>query len=211
MTLPSKLACVLVLLAVAGCVPVNSSDMEMARAEARSEFDRAAGRPPTIRTLHAMATLLAAKGDDEQARIVLMHILARDPQYSPAYNDLAALHQREGHEAEARAALTAGIQANPNDAVLHNNMGLCHLQAEEYDLALERFNHAVEIDPLNDKYQGNRALTVGLMGDDEEAMKIYSTFLPMSEARANVRLIAQIRERKATTEFGGTEPTDGVE
>lgn len=179
-----------------GCVGTSRTDREMARAEAQSAFDRASGRPPTLRTLHAMATLLAAKGDDEQARIVLMHILNQYPEFIPAYNDLAALSHRQGQSVEARVVLMAGLVMDPNDPILHNNMGVCHLQDGEYEQALERFTHATELDPASKKYRGNRALALGLLGRDEEALRVYQSFLPSEFAHRNMKRIAQIREQE---------------
>ena len=65
-------------------------------------FNSAADRPPTPRTLLAMAHLLAAQGKDKEAGFVLQRLIQEHPQTTAAYVALAEIHMRTGRIEHAR-------------------------------------------------------------------------------------------------------------
>ncbi len=70
-------------------------DIESQKAE-DIEWQAGADRPPTTRTLLAMARLLADQDRDAEAAFVLKRVLEENPRYLPAYVDLAEVQVRRG-------------------------------------------------------------------------------------------------------------------
>jgi Flp pilus assembly protein TadD len=194
--MPCLLALAVAAITLPGC-SAQPSIRYSADSSYDEEFDRAAGRPPTPRTLYALASILAGKGQDAQAEYVLRRLIESHPQFLPAYNDLAALCLRSDRFEEARTVLEAGLTRGPDDPVLINNLGMCHLLTRDYTAALEQFERAVERSPRNSRYLANRALAVGLMGDEARALELYRAFLTPTEAEHNLAIIARANDQAA--------------
>ena len=156
-------------------------------------FAAGAGRAPTARTLHQMAVVLAAQGKDAEAHHVLMRLIETYPSFPPAYSELAALHMRHNRPEEAKAALNSGLALKGDDPVLHNNLGMCYLAEKNYAQALGEFDKAAKANPSNARYEANRALTMGLMGDYDGCLSSYLKILPPGEAHFNLGVICESR------------------
>lgn len=149
-------------------------------------FGAAVGRPPTARTLYAMAKLLRSKGREDEAVYVLSDVIAKHPDFQPAYVTLAELHVRHRRPDAAMQVLELGVSRTPNDPVLLNNLGMCLLLKNRAAEALEMFDRAHKIDPVNARYVTNQATALGVMGRYEEALRTYQQVIPHGEALYNV-------------------------
>ena len=56
--------------------------------------------------------------------------------------------------------LTRACQSVKDDAPAQNNLGLSYFQNQQYDLALQRFKKAIELDPSKATYYNNKALAL---------------------------------------------------
>ena len=182
----TTLLAALLVIAAAGCETAARSD---------AAFDQGASRAPTVRTLHALAGVLAAKGQDAEAQLVLMRLIETNPTFLPAYSDLAELHLRHERLPEARAALMAGLEISPQDSALTNNLGMWHLLQRDYAAAASQFEKAASNSPHNRRYRANQALALGLHGEHERSAEIYRAILPSREAQHNLAIIAQARQQ----------------
>jgi len=159
---------------------------------------------PTIRTLHSTARICAARGQDSQAELAYSELIKRHPHYMPGYAELSELYLRNEMVETAEAVLDAGLEAKPDDAVLHNNLGMCHLFQREYDAALEQFTQAASLAPEDARSRANMAVTLAMMGRMDEAYANYQLVVPEDDARANMHLLSEV------TGFAWEEPQGDV-
>jgi Flp pilus assembly protein TadD len=159
-----------------------------------SEFQTQAGRPPTTKTLWAMADILASQGKDSECEYVLKRIIQNDPKFLPAYNSLAELQMRRGQTNAATVTLQDALRIGPENPVLLNNLGMCWLVRRDYDNALRVFDKAAGIAPENAKYRANMAVALGLMGREEESLALFKQVLPEDQAARNVEVLRQARK-----------------
>ena len=170
-----------------------------AQSSTDSEFQTQAGRPPTTKTLWAMADILAAQGKDSECEYVLKQIIQNDPKFLPAYNSLAELQMRQGQPNAATATLQDALRIGLDDPVLLNNLGMCRLVRRDYENALMVFDKAAAIAPENTKYRANMAVALGLMGREEESLALFKQVLPEDQAAHNVEVLRQARKRDRTS------------
>jgi len=148
-------------------------------------------RPPTEKTLFAMADILATQGKDKQCEFVLTSCILQYPRFVPAYNSLAELLMRQGRVNEAVHALSQGLQVRPDDPVLLNNLGMCLLVGKDYDRALEYFTKAAGRQPESRKYRTNMATALGLLGRHEEAASLLQQVLLENDASHNAQVLRE--------------------
>jgi Flp pilus assembly protein TadD len=159
----------------------------------RDEAQAAADPSPTPKTLYAMARVLAAQGRDAECEATLQRIIQEHRQFRPAYCELAELLIRNRRVSQAVQTLRAGLQVEPNDSILLNNLGICRLLQAEYPLASALFTQAASAMPGNARYRANLALALGMMGRYEEAQALYEQVLPADEAAWNLDRIREAR------------------
>lgn len=186
--------CLLCLVAWAtGCVTGTQNERSRASANPiKAEFD-AADQAPTPQTLYAMSRILIARGEHEKARYVLSQIIEQDPAFVPAYNELAESYVQDDRTAEAIRTLRAALEAAPDDAIVHNNLGLTLLMNDDPAGALDHFEQAVTLSPANARYRANRAATLALSGAYDEALVDYLAVMPADAAHHNLAVIASAR------------------
>lgn len=161
-------------------------------------FESGANLAPTPRTLHMMARMLEENGRVDQAQFVLMTIMDENPEYLPAYVELADIQIGLNRHDQAVATLQSAHAVAPSDPVIANNLGVLLLRQNEYTTASEAFRSAVLVDPAEARYRANLALALGMQGLDEQAFDMYTSILPPSEAYWNLGVIAEARDDDRT-------------
>jgi len=146
-------------------------------------------RPPTAKTLYLMADILTAQGKDTEAEQLYRRIHSQYPEFRPAYNAYAALLMRQRRIPEATLTLENGLEQNPNDPVLLNNLGMCFLIRKDYPRALKYFTDAAAVVPENTRYRSNMATVLALMDRKDEALALYKQILPEKEALENIQAL----------------------
>ncbi|UCC97455.1 MAG: tetratricopeptide repeat protein [Phycisphaerales bacterium] len=183
--------------------PVPTS--EWAQGSSDLDFQAQADRPPTAKTLWAMADILATQGKDSECEYVLKRVIQSDPEFLLAYNSLAELQMRGGHTNAAIQTLQEALRICPDDPVLLNNLGMCRLVRRDYENALRVFNKAAAIAPENMKYRANMAVALGLMGREEEALALFRQVLPEDQTVHNLSVL---REASKSEKLAPTAPGD---
>ena len=150
-------------------------------------------RPPTAKTLYAMADILATQGKDKECEYILKRIIQENPKFRPSYNSLAELQMRQGHINAAIETIRSALRIYPGDPVLLNNLGVCWIIRRDYEKALEMFNKAAGIMPENTRYRANMAVALGLMGRDEESLSLFKQVLPEDQASHNLSVLRQAK------------------
>ncbi len=170
---------------------------------AEDDFGVGGDRPPTVRTLHTMARVLAAQGRDDQCELVLFKLINEHPEFMPAYVELAELYMREDRGDDAVEVLTVGAERAPEDVVIRNDLGMALLMRGDLEAALRRFSEASALDPQDVRSRSNAATALALMGRYDEALAIYLQILPVADAHHNVAVLAESRgdAERAAREF----------
>jgi Flp pilus assembly protein TadD len=179
---------------------------------ADDQFEQAADRPPTANTLYSLARLLAAQGRDADCETVLKKVITEQPDYLPAYCDLAELRMRAGRTDDAIQVLTAGIHVAPKDPCILNNLGVCWMVKNNFGQALEMFTRAAAAAPANARYRANMALSLGMLGRYDESLALYEQVVPPHEAHYNLAVLCRARgdEERAKGEFAIARMLDGT-
>jgi Flp pilus assembly protein TadD len=154
------------------------------------DWSSAGDRDPEAGSMHAMARLYVSQGRDREAEASLRTLVEREPDFLPAYEELAHLYMRRDLVDGAIAALEMGLKRSSRDPVLLNDLGLCHLLQRDLPRAAQAFTQAAGVAPDDTRARANLALTLALMGRDEEALALWQQLLPPDEAAANVALVA---------------------
>ena len=189
------------MLCVSGCSESTNSgtDTDWVMDKSELEFQTQGNNPPTVKTLSAMAEILATQGRDSECEYVLKRIIQDNPKYLPAYNNLAELQMRQGHTNAAIETLQHALRINSEDTVLLNNLGMCWVVRRDYEAALKMFTRAAGIMPENVKYRANMAVALGLMGRDEESLSLFKHILPEDQANHNLSVLREAnRDAKST-------------
>ncbi|MHC4356052.1 MAG: tetratricopeptide repeat protein [Planctomycetota bacterium] len=176
---------------IIGCSESARPEPNWVQNEPLSDFDKQADRPPTGKTLWAMAGILAAQGKDSQCEFVLRRIIYEHPAFLPAYNSLAEVRMRQGRTKAAIETLHEGLKVDPAAPVLLNNLGMCWMILQDNDQALEVFTEAAGIMPENPKYRANMAVALGLMGREEESLSLFNQVLPADLANQNLAVLTK--------------------
>ncbi len=114
-------------------------------AEARKLYERASGLDPrAVYALSNLCYLSFLHGDFDRALTTCQSALAIDPRYAAARNNLALTHAAAGRLDVARTEfMDAG-----DESVGYFNIGIVHMAARDYTLAVEAFDAASRRDPM---------------------------------------------------------------
>ena len=181
-------------LCAAGCASELEPHSDFARDGQDTEWLGGADKPPTPKTLYAMARILIAKGREPEADFMLRKILQEHPHFMPAYVELAEMHMRHRRVEPAVAVLNAGLAFSPRDPVLLNDIGMCWMVKGDYGRGLTMFKQAAAAMPANARYRGNMALALGMMGRYEESLALYEQLLTPADAHDNLAVICEARK-----------------
>ncbi|MEJ2523792.1 MAG: tetratricopeptide repeat protein, partial [Gammaproteobacteria bacterium] len=129
----------------------------------RASLDRPASRLN-------LGNLYAAAGDAETAEAQYRAALVLDPDFEPAYGNLADLLARRGDEAGAGVVLRRGLGRVPKSASLHHANGLHRIRAGDRAGALESLARAVELAPDNTRFRYVYAVALDGQGNRSEAL-----------------------------------------
>ena len=122
------------------------------------------------------------------------------PEHGPAYIDLAGLFLRQGELDQAVATIKLGLEQVPTDPVLLNNAGLCEVMLGDFEAARDRFMAAIEVNPASNRLRANLALSLGLLGREDEALALYSQVVGPGSAAHNLEVIRTARSATEASE-----------
>jgi Flp pilus assembly protein TadD len=159
-------------------------------------FDYGEGKKATTDTLFSVARLHSSQGDDKKSEMMLNAVLSEDPSYLAAYTDLAELFMRRSMTATAISVLNAGLDQSPDDPVMLNDLGVCHLMQRDFSMALHYFTSAAANAPTDFRSRGNMAVALGMLGRDVEAKSLYEMYLTPAVALNNVDVLKGARLRR---------------
>ena len=112
----------------------------------------------------------AARGDARAAEAEYRAALRLQPDFAPAYVNLADLFRRLAREADAAAILEQGVRAAPGDADLAHALGLQRVRERRQPEALALFAKAAAARPDNPRYAYVHAVALHAAGRRDEAL-----------------------------------------
>lgn len=151
-------------------------------------FEGGPMQPATADTLQMTARVLATKGRTEQAGFLLNRMLSEFPDHLGTYTEGAEILLIEGRVAEAIKWLDRGLAKYPNQPILLNNRGMCHLLAADIPAATSDFETAYAADPVDADYVSNLALAKALAGDEAGAEQLWNRVVPPTDVESNIKL-----------------------
>ncbi|HUB67206.1 MAG TPA: tetratricopeptide repeat protein [Candidatus Methylacidiphilales bacterium] len=117
-----------------------------------------------------LGSLLALKGEQDEAMDLYRKALEFNPEYAQAHNNLglALLHKDQVDEAVAEFQKT--LEINPDFTEAHDELGVVRLGQGEVEEAISEFQKALKIDPYNPKAHVNLGMALLQKGQVKEAI-----------------------------------------
>lgn len=132
------------------------------------------------------AERMLRNGDTASAMRELNQLVKDRPNYSPAWQLLAAAHLSMHQESQAEAALERAAQLNPKDQAVLAQLGILYARQHRYEQAQQQFRKITELNPKDAQAQVNLGVALDKMGRSEEALASFrqATVLDPKLARA---------------------------
>lgn len=151
-------------------------------------FEGGEMRPASADTLQLTARVLASKGDTARAGYVIDRMLREHPDYLGTYTEGAEVLLIEGRVKDAIGWLDRGLAKFPDQPILRNNRGMCHLLEADLPAATADFEAAYKGDPGDAEYVFNLGLAKALGGDEDAARGYWARVLTPQEVASNLEV-----------------------
>lgn len=105
-------------------------------------------RPDNSKTIYNLGVVYLKKEMIKQAKTYFYQAIELDPQLmSKVYNILGISLSRKGEFKQAAIELQKYLQINPDDPVVHNELGVVFANMHQVDLAIKHFSEALRLKP----------------------------------------------------------------
>jgi protein O-GlcNAc transferase len=152
---------------------------------------RAADAPRPIEVMMAEARALFDAGDFGRAQLLCEDALEIDPGQADALQLLGLMGHSMRDLGSAIDYFTRSIEARPNDAVFHNNLGSMLVQSGRTEEAAELFRKALQIDPSLNAARANLLFIMVLL-ENARPEEVYAEHVAWAKIHADP-LLAQSR------------------
>jgi len=115
-------------------------------------------------------------------------VVAVDPEYAAAWNNLGLLHHRMGHYAEAQDAYEAALRTDPICAEAAYNLGSLFEDLGELPASIRHYRRAIELSPDYADAHFNLAGVLGKSGRPREAGEHWRRYLQLDSASPWARI-----------------------
>jgi predicted CXXCH cytochrome family protein len=119
-----------------------------------------------------LGMLEARLGNGAAARQAFETAIRLQPSFTPAYVDLADLQRLQGDEGEAAATLRRALQVAPDDAAVHEALGLSLVRQQRVRDALPELARAAQLAPDVARYAYVHAIALHDSGDIRAAIDV---------------------------------------
>jgi aromatic-L-amino-acid/L-tryptophan decarboxylase len=131
---------------------------------------RIASNPDAVDLRFERAGLFAEMGRTLEARNAYLDLLARDPSYRLALNNLGTLLHATGYRTAARTAYSEAVARHPDDPMSQVNLGNVLYESSEFEAAREHYETALRFDPGHMEAHQGLAYVLAELGDEEGAL-----------------------------------------
>lgn len=144
-----------------------------------------------------LGLLYAERGETAKAEQAFRQALTLQPDFVPAYANLADMYRALGREADAERIIDEGLQAVPDNASLLHAKGLALVRDNQQREALGWFERAHRADPANPRFAYVYAVALHSAGQDKPARSVLETALQASPYDPSLLLTLASLERDA--------------
>lgn len=142
---------------------------------------------PSPRALVDFGKVQASLGRFESAESLYRRALKLDKKYVPAYVGLAQVFMEQGQPEKALDILaTAEKKSRRRDPLILNELAVIKAKLGDYDTAIEMLREALRDEPDNEVFTTNLAGIQAVVGNYDEAYRLYAVRLGPAEARYRV-------------------------
>lgn len=113
--------------------------------------------------------------------IPVMNSLKKTTLKEPKFNP-GEWENLQGNIEEALQSFKKAVEINPNLASVHNNLGVCYWQREEFENAIDHFQKALELDPDDSDILSNYTKVLISFNKVEDAKELFSDYLKRNPA-----------------------------
>lgn len=172
-------------------------------AKAIEEFDHAIGLSPNNPIRYDMvAELLFKAGDYVGAENYLMRAIQLELAYPDLYAQLARALFAQKKPERAAQFLEKALLREPKNTSFLNSLGICYRELGKVDLALDKYNQALKINPEDVKVLFNKSLCLIFLEEFDRAQKTLEFLLRLdpSYTKAVTKLaeLPKLREAAVT-------------
>jgi tetratricopeptide (TPR) repeat protein len=155
--------------------------------EAEQAFNRAIQLNPTFvhLALYGKGKALAEQGKYQAAITVLEALLLKQPNYTPALNELSVFYRTLKEDEKALAAIHKAIQLSPQNANLYNEKWEVLSNLKRHQESLSAINQAIALSPRAAFYS-NRGVTYKVLKNYPKAIADYTKAIAINPEYAEV-------------------------
>lgn len=173
--------------------PGQRADMERASTEYLAAQKQNADTPEGQGNL---GNFHAARGAFALAEAAYQTAIQRDPDWTPAYVNLADLLRQMERDPEAEETLRAGLRRQPGAAALHHSLGLAQVRSRNMNAALASLKQAARLEPDNAQYSYVYVVALHSAGQTRDARAVLGQALKrMPGDRGLLELMGQLEAR----------------
>jgi tetratricopeptide (TPR) repeat protein len=165
----------------------------------RAAFERASGEYLAAQRQNAddpgahvnVGNFYAVQGQVDRAEHAYREALELDPNWIPAYVNLADLLRQAARDPEGEKVLRAGIARVPRAAALYHSLGLLQVRQKDLQAALASLRRAAELAPEETRYSYVYAVALHSAGRPREALAVADKALqraPGNRALSELRM-----------------------
>ncbi len=140
------------------------------------------------KALHALGIVEYKKGRMEAAEILFRRSIKENPNFAPAYSNLALVLLEIGTQAEAIREFKNGLKVNPNDPVIGANLGSLYIKAKDYTKAEFALEIPVKKGVKEVEVLNNYAVALTHRNKLDEAEKIYEQLIKDNPSSRDIML-----------------------
>lgn len=149
-------------------------------ASERADFERASNEYLAAQRENAddaaaqvnVGNFYAARGQMDDAERAYREALNLDPNWVPAYANLADLFRRQNRDPDGEKVLRAGIARLPQAAALYHSLGLLQVRGKDMQAALASLQKAAELAPGETRYSYVYAVALHSAARAREALAV---------------------------------------
>ncbi len=150
-----------------------AADRRAAHAQANAEYvGRSAPPPSSPSRTPTSGRIYAEQGDPAQAEAEFRAAMQREPDFVPAYANLADLYRSLGRDADAADVLTRGLAAAPADPSLLHALGLTRVREHRLEDALPLFGRAATARPEDARFAYVYGVALHEAGRGPEGLRV---------------------------------------
>lgn len=119
----------------------------------------------------------AQRGDTAKAEQSYQQALVVDPQYTPAFLQLAELDRQRGDIDGEQRWLAEAVESAPDNAQVYYARGMHRVRQKDYSAGIEDFEKANQLSPYTPTYVITLAIALENRGDAQSAMQLLDSFM----------------------------------